>query len=55
MIEIMVIFYKNVCLFLCVFQRTGGIGVVEIIEEEQFPDKQSRHPSSCANGSRLFR
>ncbi|OBZ11417.1 hypothetical protein [Bacillus sp. FJAT-26390] len=36
MLETMVKFNRNMCLFFCIFQRIGGIGVVEIIEKEQF-------------------
>lgn len=35
MLEIMVIFYGNICLFF-ISQRIGGIAVVEIIEKEPF-------------------
>ncbi|TMV43754.1 hypothetical protein FE783_34510 [Paenibacillus mesophilus] len=36
MLQTMVTFYGNMCLFFCIFQRIGGIGVLEIIEKVQF-------------------
>jgi hypothetical protein len=63
----MVTFSWEHAFVFCIFQRIGGIGVVEIIEKEQFSvigklgkgfaneAPQPLHPSSCASGSRLFR